>query len=106
GTDGGHHGGRDQWADAGDAHQATAVGFLLTDLVDLAGKCLDALIERYPVLVQANNQATHSWRYLVPTVLQDRQEGVVQSSRPSPDRNALLDQESADLIDRRRPPRD
>jgi hypothetical protein len=58
-----------------------------------------------PPLVQANNQAAHSGRYLVLTVLQDRQKGVAQSSRSSPHRDALLDQEGTDLIDCRRPPR-
>lgn len=56
GTDGGHHGGRDQRADAGNAHEATAVGFLLTNLVDLAGNSLEPAIEGYPVFVQASNQ--------------------------------------------------
>src|SRR5262249_35658576 len=106
GTNGGHHGGRDQRTDAGNAHQATAVGFLLTDLVDLAGKCLDPLIERCPVLIQASNQAAHSGRYLVLTVLQDPQKGVAQSPCSSPDRNALLDQEGAYLIDCRCSSRD
>src|SRR6476620_1233392 len=50
GTDGGHHGGRDQRANAGHAHEATAISFLLADLVDLAGKGLDPLIERRPGL--------------------------------------------------------
>jgi hypothetical protein len=31
---------------------------------------------------------------------------VVEDESPSPDRNALLDQKGADLIDRRRPARD
>ncbi|MGM4877947.1 hypothetical protein AB7645_42830 [Bradyrhizobium sp. 956_D2_N1_5] len=73
GTNGGDHGGRDQRADARNALEATAVSFLLTDLVNLAGKALDPFIERYPVFVQASNQAAHSWRYLILTALQDRQ---------------------------------
>ena len=55
GTDGGDHGGRDQRTDAGNAHEATAVGLLLTDLLDLAGDGLDPLIEPYPVFVEASS---------------------------------------------------
>ena len=76
GTDSGHHGSRDQRTDTGNTHETTAVSFLLTDLVDLAANGLDPLIERYPVFVEASNQVAHSWRYLVLTALQDRQEGV------------------------------
>src|SRR5438128_1875365 len=36
GTNGSDHGGRDQWANAGNAHEALAVGFVLADLLDLA----------------------------------------------------------------------
>src|ERR1700754_1837222 len=69
GADGRHHGRRDQRADAGNAHEATAVGFLLADRLNLAGNSLDPLIEAYPVFVETNNQAAHSWRYLVLPVL-------------------------------------
>jgi len=70
--------------DAGDAHEALAVGFLLADLVDLAGEGLDPLIEMYPVFVETHDQIAHSRRYLVLPDLQDRQERVPQSRRPSP----------------------
>jgi hypothetical protein len=46
---------RDQRTDAGSAHETTAVSF--TDLIDLAANGLDPLIERYPVFVEASNQA-------------------------------------------------
>ena len=59
-SDGGYDSCRDQRTDTGNAHEATAVGFLLADLVDLAGKGLDPLIETNPVFVQANNQTAHS----------------------------------------------
>ena len=38
GADGRDDGGRDQQTDAGDAHEARTVGFLLADLIDLAGE--------------------------------------------------------------------
>jgi hypothetical protein len=93
GADGGHHGGRDQWADAGNAHEATAVGFLLTNLLDLVGKGLDPLVEIYPVIVETAIRVRIR-RYLVLTVLQDRLERVAQSPGASRDRDALLNQEA------------
>ena len=55
----------------------------------------------YPRRLWASNQATHSRRYLVLTVLQNRQEGIAQGFRPNPESNALLE-EGTDLIDRGR----
>jgi hypothetical protein len=69
GTNGSNNGGRDQWANAGNAHEALAVGFLLADLLDLAGDRIDSLIERNPVFIKASDQSVHPWRYLVLTVL-------------------------------------
>jgi hypothetical protein len=45
-SDGSDHGRRDQRTDTGNAHEALAVGFLLADLLDLAGDRVDPLIER------------------------------------------------------------
>jgi len=59
GTNGSDHGGRDQRADARNAHEAPAVGFLLADLLNLACDRLDPLIELYPVFVEANDQIAH-----------------------------------------------
>jgi hypothetical protein len=66
---GGDHGGRDRWANAGNAHEALAVGLLLADLCDLAGDRIDPLIEGNPVFIKAHDQAAHPWRYLVLAVL-------------------------------------
>ena len=100
------HSGRDQRADAGNAHEAPAVGLRLADLLDFASDGLDPVIEVYPVFVEANDQAAHPGRYLVLPVLHNCGQRVTQSPRSGPDRNALLDEESADLIDRCSPPRD
>jgi hypothetical protein len=51
----GNDGCRNQRPDTGDAHQAFAVGFILTDLFDLVGYGLDTFIEPEPVLVKADN---------------------------------------------------
>src|SRR6478672_7535652 len=51
--------------------------------ISLAGKGLDPLIDMYPVFVETYDQIAHSRRYLVLPVLQDCQERVPQSSRPS-----------------------
>jgi hypothetical protein len=52
GTNGSDHSGRYQRADAGNAHEASAVGFRLPDLLDLACDGLDPFIEVYPVFVE------------------------------------------------------
>src|ERR1700754_2120670 len=71
-------------ADAGDAHEPLVVGFLLTDLVDLAGEGFDSLIEMSPVFEETHDQIAHSRRYLVLSVFQDRQKGVTQSAARVP----------------------
>src|SRR5580704_15894090 len=106
GANGSDHCGRDQWANAGHAHEATAVGFFLTDRLNLVGNGLDPFIETYPVFVETNDQAAHPWRYLLLPVLQNCHKRVTQSCCSRPDGNALLDEKGSDLIDRRRPPRD
>jgi hypothetical protein len=50
-TYGSDHGGRDQWANARNAHKAPAIGFFLADLLDLTCDRLDPFIEPYPVFV-------------------------------------------------------
>src|SRR6516225_12014016 len=59
GANGSDHGGRDQRADTRNAHEALAVGFFLTDRLNLAGDCFDPLIESYPVFVEIGDQAAH-----------------------------------------------
>lgn len=44
---------------AGNAHEAPAVGFLLTNCLDLASDGLDPFIEAYPVFVETSDQAAH-----------------------------------------------
>ena len=64
---------------------------------------LDALVEPEPVLIETDDQVAHPRRDLVFAVLQNREERVAQSSRARPHGDALLDEEGADLVDRRRP---
>src|SRR5215471_9267158 len=85
GANGSDHGGRDQRADTGNAHEALAVGFLLTDRLNLASDGLDSRIDAYPVFVEPGDQPAHPDRYLVLPVVQNCHERVAQSPRSSPD---------------------
>jgi hypothetical protein len=84
GADGGRHGGRDQWADAENAHEAMAVGFLFTDLLDLVGKGLDPLVEICPVIVETDTQIRAKITYALRTsgILQNLNDEV-WPERPS-----------------------
>src|SRR3990172_5056870 len=73
--------------------------------LDLKRHGLDPLVEPEPVLVKADDQIAHSGRDLIRTVLQYLEQRIAKCSRSWTDSNALLDEEGADLIDRRRPPR-
>jgi hypothetical protein len=57
GANGSDHGGREKRADTGNAHEALAVGFLLTDRLNLASDGLDSRIDAYPVFVEPGDQA-------------------------------------------------
>src|SRR6266480_4163023 len=60
-----------------------------------------SLVQMAPVLVKAEDQLGRSWRYLVLSVLQYREERVAKGTRISPDGDALLDKKGSDLVDRR-----
>ena len=102
-ADGGDKAGRDQRPDARHAHQPLTFGLGLAEFFDLAGDGLDALVQMAPVFVKTKDQLGHARRYLVLAVLQYREKRVAQGARAGPDGDALLDQEGADLVDRRRP---
>lgn len=69
-----HHRGGDQRADAGNAHQAPAIRFILTDLLDLAADGLDALVEPEPVLIEPHDQIVHPGGEPILAVLQYREQ--------------------------------
>jgi hypothetical protein len=106
GADGGYNAGRDHRPDTRHAHQPLARGLGVTELFDLAGGGLNALVQMAPVLVKTEDQAGHSWRYLVLSVLQYCEERVAKGARASPNGDALLNQKGADLVDCRCPARD
>jgi hypothetical protein len=56
--------------------------------------------------MEAEQQGAHTRRYLLRTLLQNGLEGNAQGVRAGPHRDALFDQEGADLVDRCRPARD
>src|SRR4051794_38763821 len=84
-------------------HSSWNLGLGLAEAFDLLGHALDTLIQMAPVLVKAEDQLGRSRRDLVLAVLQYRKERVAQGARTGPDRDALLDQKSPDLVDRRCP---
>jgi hypothetical protein len=104
-SDGGHHGGGDQGANAGNAHQSPAISFELAEIFDFLGDRLDALIEPKPVLLKTHNQLAHAGRNLVAAVSQYLEERVAQCSGAGPHGDSLFDKKSADLVNRRRPAR-
>src|SRR5256886_17212016 len=60
-----------------------------------------SLVQMAPVLIKAEDQLGRSWRYLVLSVLQYREERVAKGTRISPDGDALLEKKGSDLVDRR-----
>jgi len=56
---------------AGNAHQALAIGFALADQLDLVCGAFDPLVEPKPVFIKADNDIAHARGYLVLAVLQD-----------------------------------
>ena len=74
----------------------------MTDLLDLIGERLDALIEPQPILIETDNEVAHARRQLVGAVLQNGEERSAQGIGAGPNGDPMLDEKSADLVDRRR----
>jgi hypothetical protein len=62
GADRGHHGARDDRADARDRHQSLAAFVLPSQRFDLAGETLNARVQEAPVCRQIFEDAQHAWR--------------------------------------------
>ena len=52
----------------------------MTDLFDLAGERLDALVQPQPVLVEPDDEIAHARRQLVGTVLQNGEQRSAQGT--------------------------
>src|SRR6516225_640372 len=71
-ADGGHCGGRDQRAKAGDLTQSPAEHILVADALDLVRDCLDVTVQLLPLLPQALEQPTHARVQVLFGIFNDR----------------------------------
>src|SRR5262245_40973454 len=99
-ADRGDDAGGDDRSDPRYAHQALAFGLDLAEFFDRTGDGLDALVQPAPVFIETNDAAGHSRRYLVPSVLENGEQGVAKGAGSRPDRDPLLDEKGSDLVDR------
>ena len=95
--------GRDHWPDARHGHQPLAFSLDAAEFFDLTSDGVNALVQVTPIFVKIEDQPGHARRYLVLAVLQYREKRRAKGARAGPDGNALLDEKSADLVDRRCP---
>ena len=75
----------------------------MAESLDLTGNGLDPLVQVTLVLVKTKDQLGRARRYLVLAVIQCDEERPARGTCAGPDGDALLDRESADLVDRRGP---
>lgn len=83
-------------------HDIDAVLFRLADFFDLKRYFIDAVTHPPPIAIETDQDRTHPGRYLILVLLQDRLEKVLQSAQAFAHRDALFDQEGANLTNRRR----
>lgn len=96
---------RDHRLDAGYRHDVGAVLFGAADLFDFARNILDPFVQPEPVAIEPDQDAAHPGRYLIPSLFEDRLEGILQPPQPRPYSDARFDQEGPDLVDGGRAPR-
>ena len=70
----------------------------LADVFYLVGNGFNPVIKPEPVTIKTEQDLAHSGRDLILALLENGFEGILQSPQPFADRDALFNQESADLV--------
>jgi len=102
-ADGSNRRGRHQRPHSGDGPQPPAGCIARADRIDLVADGLDLRVQRLPLLPEMSEHAAHARRQILVGIFQNRGHLVAQVGRPFGERDAALQQESADLVDKRRP---